>query len=143
MLILWLIFVSVGIYVLLYWCWQLLKEKHAENWPVVDGKVTESQFIAAEVYSTDVLKFTYAYEFLGKKYTSSWIDFFGFPANPSELKAFSNKHPVGSTINVYCNPLNGKGILQPNSPASAKRTRNNGIILLVIGGVFLFFTLLM
>ena len=137
-------FVSLGIHVLLFWHRQLLKEKQAENWPVVNGKVIESHVIAGDSNSMDVLKFIYSYEFAGKKHTSSTIDFFESPSRltESELKDFSQKYPVDSVVKVYCNPLNSTGILQPNSAENANRTRNLGILLLIIGGIVLTFTLM-
>lgn len=138
-----LMFVCLGIYVLLFWHRQLLKEKQAVNWPVVNGKVIESHVIAGDSNSADVLKFIYVYEFAGRQYTSSAIDFFESPSplTESELKDFSQKYPLDSMLKVYCNPLNGASILQPNSAENANRTRNMGVFLLIIGGAFLGFAL--
>ena len=85
----------------------------------------------------DALKFTYSYEFAGKKYTSSTIDFFESPSRltNSELKEFSQKYTVDSMVNVYYNQLDGVSILVPNSAENASRTRNLGILLLIIGGI--------
>ena len=134
-----LLFVCLGIHVLLFWHRKLQKEKLAANWPVVNGKVIESHVIAGDSDNMDVLKFVYAYEFSGKKYTSSTVDFFEFPSRltNSELKDFSQKYLVGSIVSVYCNPLDGASILQPNSAENASRTRNLGILLLIIGGIVL------
>jgi Protein of unknown function (DUF3592) len=130
-----LMFACLGIYVLLFWHRQLQKEKQALNWPVVNGTVIESHVIAGDSNSADVLKFIYSYEFTGNKYTSSTIDFFESPSRltNSELNDFSQKYPVNSMVKVYCNPLNGTGVLLPNSPENANRTRNLGIFLLIIG----------
>ena len=134
-----LMFVCLGIHVLLFWRRQLLKEKQAVNWPVVNGKVIESHVIAGGLDNMDVLKFIYTYEFAGKKYTSSTIDFFEHPSRltNSELKEFSQKYTVDSTVNVYCNPSDGASILLPSSTENASRTRNLGILLLIIGGTVL------
>ena len=130
-------FVCLGIHVLLFWRRQLLKEKQAVNWPVVNGKVIESHVIAGDSDNMDTLKFTYSYEFAGKKYTSSTIDFFESPSRltNSELKEFSQKYTVDSMVNVYYNQLDGVSILVPNSAENASRTRNLGILLLIIGGI--------
>ena len=132
-------FVCLGIHVLLFWRRQLLKEKQAVNWPVVNGKVIESHVIAGDSDNMDTLKFTYSYEFAGKKYTSSTIDFFESPSRltNSELKEFSQKYTVDSMVNVYYNQLDGVSILVPNSAENASRTRNLGILLLMIGGIVL------
>ena len=139
-----LMFVCLGIHVLLFWRRQLLKEKQVLNWPVVDGKVIESHVIAGDSNNLDVLKFIYSYEFADKRHTSSTIDFFESPSRltESELKDFSQKYPLDSVVKVYCNPLNSTGILQPNSHENANRTRNLGILLLIIGGIVLTFTLM-
>ena len=132
-------FVCLGIHVLLFWRRQLLKERHALNWPVTNGKVIESQVIADGSDNMDALKFIYTYEFAGKKYTSSTIDFFESPSRltNSELKEFSQKYTVDSMVNVYYNQLDGVSILVPNSAENASRTRNLGILLLMIGGIVL------
>jgi hypothetical protein len=134
-----LMFLCLGVHVVLFWRRQLLKEKQAVNWPVVNGKVIESYIIAGDSNNMDVLKFIYTYEFAGKRHTSSTIDFFEFPSRltNSELKDFNQKYPVDSVVKVYCNPINSTGILQPNSAENANRTRNLGILLLIIGGIVL------
>ena len=38
-------------------------------------------------------------------------------------------------VNVYYNQLDGVSILVPNSAENASRTRNLGILLLIIGGI--------
>ena len=50
-----LMFACLGIHVLLFWRRQLLKEKHALNWPVINGKVIESQVIAGDSNNMDKL----------------------------------------------------------------------------------------
>jgi hypothetical protein len=134
-----LMFACLGIHVLLFWRRQLLKEKQALKWLVVNGKVIESHVIAGDSNNMDVLKFIYSYEFAGKKHTSSMIDFFESPSRltNSELKDFSKKYPVDSMVNVYCNPLNSTAVLMPNSVENASCTRNLGILLLIIGGIVL------
>ena len=109
-----LMFVCLGIHVLLFWRRQLLKEKHALNWPVINGKVIESHVIAGDSDNMDALKFTYSYEFAGKKYTSSTIDFFESPSRltNSELKEFSQK--------IYSR-FNGQRLLQ-----STRRCKHTG-----------------
>ena len=138
-----LMFVCLGIHVLLFWRRQSLKEKQALNCPVVNGKVIESHVITGDSNDMDMLKFTYAYEFAGKKYTSSTIDFFESPSRltNSELKEFSQKYTVDSMVNVYCNPIDGASIMQPNSAENANRTRNLGMFLLIVGGAILSFAL--
>jgi hypothetical protein len=131
------VFVTLGLYVLLWWRRTKSTSASALTWPTTNGVITQSHIrYPAAPDDTALLVLAFEYTVGVTHYSSNRLDLFHMEerSTQEEMEALTRRYPKEQSVQVYFDPAKPTtGVLEPGNLVAAHRVRNLGLVLIAIG----------
>ena len=141
------IFVAIGLWFLIRFSLNLRKAKRAENWPTMDGVITQSQISIQRSRDSDDGRVSnlygalvrYSYRVKGEEYSGDRIAFVDVHTGDEErARDILARYPLGAAVRVFYNPADPQNaMLEPGVNQQAFVPFLIPLVFLVIGIVVL------
>jgi len=131
------VFVTLGLYILLWWRRTKSTSASALSWPTTKGVITQSHIrYPADPGDTALLVLSFEYLVGATHYSSNRLDLFRMEERTTqdEMEAITRRYPKGQLVQVHFDPAKPTtGVLEPDNLVAAHRVCNLGLVLISFG----------
>ena len=135
------VFILIGLIVLGFGVWNLMRSLGSEHWPVVNGTVqsaTMQRHSSSKGGSTYSAELAYDYEIAGSHYTGRRLAFGTMSSSAAYAQGILNRYPVGQKVAVHYSPDDpNMAVLETGIHGGTWLCFGIGAVFVMAGGLFL------